>query len=117
MSKLYRGRRTSKGTEVTVDGIDLDPRTDLRALSNVGFEWGYNGAGPMQLALAILADHHVENERIALRDFKRYCELVISEIDGEEWTIDEAEIEASLSDVTDVPMTLEQLMSRVRGQN
>jgi hypothetical protein len=117
VAKIYRGQRTLKGTEVTVDGMPLDPRVDLRAMSEVGFEWGYNGAGPMQLALAILADHHVDNDGVALRDFKRYCGLVIAEIDRDEWTIDGAQIDGSLNDVTDVPLTLEQLMSRVKRQN
>jgi hypothetical protein len=117
VSKIYHGQRTPQGTDVTVDGKPLDPRVDLRAMSKVGFEWGYSGAGPMQLALAILADHHVDNDGVALRDFKRYCELVIAEIDRDEWTIDSARIDGSLNEVTDVPLTLEQLMSRVKGRN
>ena len=44
------------GVRVTVDGRPLDPRLDLRVLSASGFEWGYDGGGPGQLALAILAD-------------------------------------------------------------
>jgi len=116
VAKIYRGQRSLKGTEVTVDGLPLDPRVDLRAISEVGFEWGFNGAGLMQLALAILADHHVDNDGVALRDFKRYCGLVIAKIDHDEWTIDGAQIDGSLNDVTDVPLTLEQLMSRVKGR-
>jgi hypothetical protein len=34
----------------------LDPRLDLRRHSPSGFDWGYGGSGPAQLALAILAD-------------------------------------------------------------
>ncbi|MBX9579622.1 MAG: hypothetical protein K2X87_04875 [Gemmataceae bacterium] len=34
----------------------LPLRTDLRNHSPTGFEWGYSGSGPAQLALAILAD-------------------------------------------------------------
>jgi uncharacterized protein DUF6166 len=34
----------------------LDPRYDLRNHSPDGFQWGYAGSGPAQLALAILAD-------------------------------------------------------------
>ena len=41
---------------VTVDGQPLDPRLDLHVHEPDGFEWGYWGAGPAQLALAILAD-------------------------------------------------------------
>lgn len=35
----------------------LNPRLDLRNHSPTGFAWGYNGSGPAQLALALLADH------------------------------------------------------------
>ena len=34
----------------------LDPRLDLRNHSPTGFEWGYGGSGPAQLALALVAD-------------------------------------------------------------
>jgi hypothetical protein len=54
----YRGtRRTDGRAEVTVDGVALDPRHDLVNHSPDGFEWGYAGSGPAQLALAILAHH------------------------------------------------------------
>jgi hypothetical protein len=53
VQKEYRGKRLDTGVEVTVDGSPLDPRYDLRRLSQSGFEWGYGGAGPMQLALAV----------------------------------------------------------------
>lgn len=36
---------------------ELPLRLDLYDHSPTGFEWGYSGSGPAQLALAILADH------------------------------------------------------------
>jgi hypothetical protein len=68
--RTYRGRRRDVG-DVVVTIFDngrgpilLDPRLDLYNHSPNGFEWGYSGSGPAQLALAILADHlanHVED--------------------------------------------------------
>jgi hypothetical protein len=60
MTKLYRGWRMADGTHVAVvtDG-ELRPlplRLDLANHSPTGFEWGYAGSGPAQLALALLAD-------------------------------------------------------------
>lgn len=58
---------------MTVDGRMLRPRFDLRNHSPTGFEWGYGGSGPAQLALALLADHFGDDQA-ALRlyqDFKR----------------------------------------------
>jgi len=59
--KKYRGIRDSGGAcKVTVvtDGREspLRLRLDIRNHSPTGFEWGYGGSGPAQLALAILAD-------------------------------------------------------------
>jgi len=48
----------------------LDPRNDLWDHSPDGFEWGYGGSGPTQLALGVLAHHLDPNEgerAIALR--------------------------------------------------
>lgn len=47
--------------------VDLPARLDLWNHSPTGFEWGYHGSGPAQLALAILAD--------ALGDDKRASRL------------------------------------------
>jgi hypothetical protein len=60
-TKTYRGWRMADGTHVKIilaDG-ELRPlplRTDLFNHSPTGFEWGYAGSGPAQLALALLAD-------------------------------------------------------------
>jgi hypothetical protein len=55
--RTYLGIRTPDGCVVTVDGKPLNPRLDLFNHSPTGFEWGYSGSGPAQLALAILVDH------------------------------------------------------------
>ncbi len=61
--KVYEGGRSLAGAVVTVDGKKLDPRFDLKRLSRAGFEWTYEGAGPAQLALALLADHFGDDRR------------------------------------------------------
>jgi hypothetical protein len=60
--KTYVGTRLDEGCEVYV--VDVDGRRrplatfeEIRNHSPDGFEWGYHGSGPAQLALAILADH------------------------------------------------------------
>ena len=64
--KTYTGTRTAAGCAVTVtDGGTsraLDPRFDLRTHSPDGFEWGYGGSGPAQLALALAADVLADDE-------------------------------------------------------
>jgi len=61
--KRYRGGRSLDGAVVAVDEKPLDPRYDLKQLSATGFEWTYEGAGPAQLALALLADHLGDDAR------------------------------------------------------
>ena len=113
--KVYRGRRDPAGCEVTVDGKPLDPRLTLRAFSTAGFEWGYTGGGPSQLALAILADHFGDETR-ALSQHKDFCQNVIAVIRDDEWTLSGDEIERALGAVVNVPMTLEELLDKVRGR-
>ena len=65
-SKSYAARRNAMGTIVEVwicseggnrvRSYPLPLRLDLADHSPTGFEWGYAGSGPAQLALAILAD-------------------------------------------------------------
>ena len=69
--KLYRGQRASGACDVTVDGAPLGARLELRNYSEHGFEWGYDGGGPRQLALAILADHF-DDEQTALLHHEKF---------------------------------------------
>ena len=84
--KTYKGRRERHRVEVTADGRPLDPRLDLCSHSPTGFEWGYGGSGPAQLALALLADHTGnDNEAVALhQDFKR---LVVARFAFRSWEL------------------------------
>jgi hypothetical protein len=57
----YVGFRINGEAFVQVRPADGEPlplweRYDLALLSERGFEWGYSGAGPAQLALALIAD-------------------------------------------------------------
>jgi hypothetical protein len=57
--KVYCGDRTIDGVVVQVDGTKLRPdQTQDR-----NFEWGYEGASPMELSRAILTDHFGDARR------------------------------------------------------
>lgn len=71
---------------VTVDGGKLDPRLDLANHSPTGFEWGYGGSGPAQLALAILADA-IGDDDLARSLYQEYKREVISALPYGSWTI------------------------------
>jgi hypothetical protein len=92
--KIYEGARSLDGAVVTVDGKKLPPRHDLRLLSKAGFEWTYEGAGPAQLALALLADH-LGDDAAALRQYERFMREVVAHLDNA-WRLTSADIDAAL---------------------
>jgi Family of unknown function (DUF6166) len=92
--KIYEGGRSLAGAVVTVDGRPLDPRFDLKRFSRMGFEWTYEGDGPRQLALALLADHLADDRRaIALTE--AFMRAVVAELDNA-WRLTAAEIDEAL---------------------
>lgn len=92
--KRYEGYRDIEGCQVWVQsGLEkprkLRLRLDLSRHSPTGFEWGYGGSGPAQLALALLADALNDKEAIQLHQrFKRF----IAEIKTDVWTMTEEDI-------------------------
>ena len=95
--KRYFGERTIDGIKVTVDGIALDPRFDLKKLSAEGFEWTYEGAAPAQLALALLADHLGDDQRaVALHD--AFMRAAVANFEND-WEMASADIDAVLATI------------------
>ena len=92
--KTYEGGRGLDGAVVTVDGCPLDPRFDLRRFSPMGFEWTYEGDGPRQLALALLADHFGDDQK-ALALTERFMREVVSVLDNA-WSLTGDEIDTAL---------------------
>ena len=89
--KIYRGKRLgpkeeSSGVVVTVDGRPLKHRVRH---SPTGFEWGYLGSGPSDLALSILWDFmgH-EPKRVKYMKFKKQF---VGQW-GDEWEITEEDL-------------------------
>lgn len=72
MNKIF-GHRDNNGVQVTVDGkpVRLEPSLKLFNHSPSGFEIGYGGSGPAQLALAILLMFTDDRTAVQLhQDFK-----------------------------------------------
>lgn len=96
--QAYHGRRSTAGGGVgetyveRPDGRPLDLRLDLIRHSPAGFEWGYAGSGPSQLALAILADYLDDDDR-ARELYMDFRDLIIAALDGAEWRITIADLD------------------------
>jgi hypothetical protein len=71
-----------------------------------GFEWGYGGSGPAQLALAILADH-LADDRQAFNFHHRFKWAVIAELPGRGWTLTGEQIDRVLETLRDDEPLLE----------
>ena len=92
--KTYVGGRSLAGAQVTIDGQPLDPRYDLKRLSPTGFEWTYEGNGPAQLALALLADHLGDDGR-ALALYDKFMRAVVADLDNS-WELTSDDIDTAL---------------------
>ena len=93
--KIYEGGRSLAGAVVTVDGRKLPPRFDLKRLSPAGFEWTYEGAGPSQLALALLADYLGDDQK-ALSLHEAFMREVVANLDNA-WRLTAADIDEALA--------------------
>jgi Family of unknown function (DUF6166) len=99
--KVYRGERSARtlwNPEVTVDGVILDPKPSqaIRNHSPDGFEWGYSGSGPAQLALALLLD--VVGQPLAELNYQRFKSQFVAGWAKDEWEIHESDIRQWVSD-------------------
>ena len=87
--KVYEGFGNSVGScTVLVDGKPLNPRYDLRNHSPDGFQWGYGGSGPAQLALALLADCVGDEEALELYPIFKW-RVIAGLPKGKNWRIAE----------------------------
>lgn len=96
IATYYEGHKVRIGVaEVNVKTINsdysknvekLDPRYDLRDHSQDGFEWGYVGSGPSQLAIALCSHvlsvwgNQSNGDEIATTVYHEYSRRVISKI-------------------------------------
>ena len=72
-----------------------------------GFEWGYGGSGPAQLALALLLDY-TDDEAFALDHYQAFKTEVVSQLgcagSDEYWRLTSSEIDAALRETTGEPV-------------
>ncbi|AWM39172.1 hypothetical protein GobsT_25430 [Gemmata obscuriglobus] len=102
----YVGVRTDTGVTVAREddrgGIHpLAARTDLKNHSPAGFEWGYGGSGPAQLALAVLADA-LGAER-ALASYQKFKSRVVAKLARTTWELSRDEVVAWYRQLTAEP--------------
>lgn len=93
--KVYKGDRTIDGVIVTVDETPLLQRLDIKALSDDGFEWSFEGPASAQLALAILADH-LGDADAALALHELFMREIVANFSNE-WVLTSADIDEAIA--------------------
>lgn len=86
----YQGKAKTRRVEVVIPPAGVTPgataalpvRHDLANHSPDGFNWGYGGSGPAQLALAITA-HALGNDAVALRHYQHVKAELVAALDGD----------------------------------
>lgn len=93
----YQGVRDDNGiatvwitTESGVHGT-LPLRLDLANHSPTGFEWGYSGSGPRQLALALLA-HSTGRDEVALQFSNDFKSRVVGRLNHNGWDMSKQDV-------------------------
>lgn len=115
MSRRYIGHRHQDHTHVTVvediRSEPLDPRLDLWNHSPTGFEWGYEGSGPAQLALAILADH-LRDDDAAVKLHQPFKRRVVANLDEDHWELASEHVQAALQEIMTTDARAQKSMAR-----
>jgi hypothetical protein len=99
--KVYSGTRNKNGdASVRVFTGDREPmweptphlrlRLDLACHSPSGFNWGYGGSGPAQLALALLADA-LGNDKRALELHQAFKWRLVGDLE-DDWTMTDKDV-------------------------
>ena len=102
MIRTFRGTSQDQPFSRGVVIVNVDGRTTqllpdrsqaVKNHSPDGFNWGYGGSGPGQLALALLLEV-TNNEMVALACYQDFKTRFIATIDSQhtDWEIPEAEI-------------------------
>lgn len=116
--KVYTGARTKRGAVVNVHFPNREMKSELGAVialspakslglvnhSPDGFEWGYNGSGPAQLALALLLDVGAPDE-MAMAHYQAFKSHVVSCL-NEAWELEDTFIINWLAEASGGQLTL-----------
>jgi len=92
----YVGFRTEEGPQVYVvrNGYP-EPLRHIERHSPTGFEWGYGGSGPADLALSLLADYL--GDAVAAEELKgAFKSEIIARLPGAAWMLTEDALQAFL---------------------
>lgn len=80
-------------------GRILPMRLKWRSHSPTGFEWGYEGSGPAQLALAILAEATGDRE-YTLTHYQAFKRAYVAGLPRNGWTLHQSQFDSIMEAIT-----------------
>jgi hypothetical protein len=100
MTNVFVGVRVDDClTVVRVNGKILDPRHDAVNHSPDGFNWGYSGSGPAQLAYAILAEEYGDDWDGIPQTYQIFKDRMISSIKDPMWIMTSQDVRSAVSNI------------------
>lgn len=107
--KIYLGKRVKPSNIVLVK--ELESKEDFKPLFHLiyhspdGFEWGYGGSGPADLALSILFDYFKQDKLRAFGYHQIFKQEFIVPLKDDHWVISEKEIDAFFNTIKTIEPT------------
>jgi len=87
---VFKGHKALLGSKfVTYGELELLPRFDLYPQSDSGFDWGYSGSSPKQLAFSIL--YQLSNQEFAEQNVIEFTNDVVSKL-SRDWTLPASDV-------------------------
>jgi len=94
----YIGTRSIDGLNVTHAGVQVPQLIEAHCFCAAGFEWGYDGDAPRQLAFAVLM-HRTNDQSLALNLTGKFTSDVVAVLDND-WVLDDAFIDRFIQENT-----------------
>ncbi len=99
---VFKGHKTLLGSRyVTYGEVELPTMYELFPQSKDGFDWGYNGAGPTQLAFSML--YQLTNLEFAKENATKFTNDVIRTLSSRDWLLNASDVLEWIENNTNAP--------------
>lgn len=100
---VFKGHKTILGSKyVTYGEVELPSRYNLFSQSKDGFDWGYNGSGPLQLAFSIL--YQLSDETFAKENASKFSAQVVRTLESRDWILNATDVLTWIKNNTTTPV-------------
>nr|WP_245779558.1 DUF6166 domain-containing protein [Halostagnicola kamekurae] len=112
--RLPRRRPSRRAEPLGASATPLERSLDIVNHSPSGFEWGYSGSGPAQLACALLLDYY-DDEQFARDHYIAFRNQVVSQLECDDaaacWHLTGEKIDAAMATLTDDVVAIDDVLA------